>query len=210
LNTQNHTNAGNSMQADLFSDIERRANNISLNGQKHPFKWHENIVGLLSPKQVEADRLALKNLAVDDYVAKVLDSAESANRASAKAVVSQLRGKIHNEFELGPLYSLELSLEYKDEIRRVAIIAQDRSVKNGVWGPEHHLEACRLADEFSRRAVPIVSFMDTPGADAGTEANENNQAHSISRLIAGSCKSADHRNYLWPRILWRSNTVGDH
>ncbi|NCF44161.1 MAG: carbamoyl-phosphate synthase large subunit, partial [Proteobacteria bacterium] len=30
---------------------------------------------------------------------------------------------------------------------------------------------------------PIVTFMDTPGADAGEEANANNQAHSISRLI---------------------------
>src|ERR1700731_359321 len=32
--------------------------------------------------------------------------------------------------------------------------------------------------------VPVVTFMDTPGADPGETANRQNQAHSISRLIA--------------------------
>ena len=171
-------------QSDLFSHIEKRANDLALNGTKHPFKWHKNIAGLQSPKTVEATRLALQKLDVDDYVAKVLDPAESAARPNAKAVISQLRGKIHSEFELGPLYSVELSLEYQDQTRRVALLAQNRHVNNGVWSPEHHLEACRLVSEYSDRAVPIITFMDTPGADAGTEANGNNQAHSISRLIA--------------------------
>ena len=171
-------------QTDLFSHIEKRANDLALNGNKHPFKWHKNIEGLLSPKTIEATRQSLKKLDVDDYVSKVLDPAESAARPNAKTVISQLRGKIHSEFELGPLYCVELSLEYKNESRRVAIIAQNRHVNNGVWSPEHHLEACRLVSEFSDRAVPIITFMDTPGADAGTEANGNNQAHSISRLIA--------------------------
>ena len=38
--------------------------------------------------------------------------------------------------------------------------------------------------QYSRRALPIVTLMDTPGADAKEEANRDNQAHSISRLIA--------------------------
>ena len=122
--------------------------------------------------------MALLKLDVDEYVAKVLDTAESTSRPNAKAVISQLRGKIHNEFELGPLYSVELSLEYDGQSRRIAIIAQNRDVNNGVWSPEHHLEACRLVNEYSDRAIPIITFMDTPGADAGTEANANNQAHS--------------------------------
>ena len=171
-------------QVSLFNDIERRAKNLSLNGQKHPFKWHQEIAGLLDPKAVEATRQSLKKLAVDDYVAAVLDPAESTSRPSARQVISKLRGKIHTEFELGPLYSLEISLEYNGQVRRMAFIAQDRSIANGVWKPEHHLEACRLVDEYANRAIPIVTFMDTPGADAGTEANEANQAHSISRLIA--------------------------
>jgi acetyl/propionyl-CoA carboxylase alpha subunit/acetyl-CoA carboxylase beta subunit len=171
-------------QIRLFKDIERRAKNLSLNGRKHPFKWHQNISGLLNPDAVEQTRQALKKLTVDDYVAKVLDPAESTSRPSARDVVSKLRGKIHSEFELGPLYSVELSLEHNGKTRRLAFIAQDRSIANGVWKPEHHLEACRLVQEYASRAVPIVTFMDTPGADAGTEANETNQAHSISRLIA--------------------------
>ncbi len=179
------------MTTSLFSDIERRAQNLSLNGTKHPFKWHQNIDGLISEKNVERIRHQLKKLAVDDYVAKVLDGAESAARPSAKSIVSKLRGKIHNEFELGPLYSVEISLEHNSAdseqpapARRIAFIVQNRHVANGVWSPEHHLEACRLATEYSSRAVPIVTFMDTPGADAGTEANAANQAHTISRLIA--------------------------
>ena len=184
MNTNDQSKVKSEQMMSLFKDIERRANNLSLNGTKHPFKWHQNISGLLSPKDVEATRQSLKKLSVDDYVAKVLDPAESANRPSAKAIISQLRGKIHQEFELGPLYAIELSLEYKGDTRRIAMIAQNRSVANGVWSPEHHLEACRLVDGYARRAIPIVTFMDTPGADAGTEANAANQAHSISRLIA--------------------------
>lgn len=171
-------------QVRLFKDIERRAKNLSLNGRKHPFKWHQDISGLLSPKAVELTRQSLKELTVDDYVTKVLDPAESTSRPSARDAISKLRGKIHSEFELGPLYSVEISLEYNGATRRLAFIAQDRSISNGVWKPEHHLEACRLVEEYASRAVPIVTFMDTPGADAGTEANQANQAHSISRLIA--------------------------
>jgi len=171
-------------QVRLFKDIERRAKNLSLNGRKHPFKWHQDISGLLSPKAVELTRQSLKELTVDDYVTKVLDPAESTSRPSARDAVSKLRGKIHSEFELGPLYSVEISLEHNGATRRLAFIAQDRSISNGVWKPEHHLEACRLVEEYTSRAVPIVTFMDTPGADAGTEANQANQAHSISRLIA--------------------------
>ncbi len=174
----------NKEQVSLFKDVERRAKNLSLNGNKHPFKWHQQVSGLLSPAKVEETRQSLKKLAVDDYVATVLDPAESISRPSARDIVSKFRGKIHSEFELGPLYSVEISLEYNNQTRRVAFIAQDRSIANGVWKPEHHLEACRLVDEYANRAVPIVTFMDTPGADAGTEANETNQAHSVSRLIA--------------------------
>ncbi len=184
MNTKNQIITPDGITTSLFADVERRANNLSLNGNKHPFKWHQKIDGLIPVKQVEQIRQRLKKLAVDDYVAQVLDGAESATRPDAKSVVSKLRGKIHSEFELGPLYSVELSLEYNNETRRLAFIVQNRNVANGVWSPEHHLEACRLATEYSARAVPIITFMDTPGADAGTEANAANQAHTISRLIA--------------------------
>lgn len=171
-------------ETSLFDDIERRAQNLALSGTIHPFDWHQKITGLQTEKQVESTRKALQKLDVDDYVARVLDPAESTKRPSAKDTLGKLRGKIHSEFELGSLYSLEISLEYEGQHKRIGIIAQNRSINNGVWGPEHHLEACRLVLDYAQRNLPIVTFMDTPGADAGTEANANNQAHSISRLIA--------------------------
>ncbi len=168
----------------LFSDIEQRAKNYSLNGVTHPFDWQSRIDGLMSSEQLDQRQTELKSLSVDEYISTVLDPAESVMRPSAKSTIQQLRGRIYGEFELGPLYSVEMALEHGDKSRRVAFIAQNRSVTNGVWSPEHHLEAARLVQEYSYRSLPIITFMDTPGADAGIEANAANQAHTISRLIA--------------------------
>jgi len=171
-------------QIDLFNDVERRAKNLALSGVVHPFDWHNTIIGLLNKEEIEVARLNLGKLSVDDYVEQVLDPAESAQRPSAKSIISQLKGKIHSEFELGPLYTTEICLKYGETERRIGIIAQNREFNNGGWGPEHHLEACRIVNEYAERNIPVVTFMDTPGAEANTEANANNQAHSISRLIA--------------------------
>ena len=168
----------------LFSSIEQRAKNYTLKPQNRPFDWMAQISGLLSEKKIAAELEHLKSLSVDDYITRVLDPAESAQRPSAKSIIRQFKGHIYQELETGPLYSVEIELEAGDKKRRIGIIAQNRSVKNGVWGPEHHLQACNIVREFSRRAIPIVTFMDTPGADAGAEANLANQAHTISRLIA--------------------------
>ncbi len=168
----------------LFSEIEQRAKNYSLNGIVHPFDWHREVAGLLGKDAIEATLASLKGLAVDDYIETVLEPAESIGRPSAKATMQRLRGKVYSESETGPLYALELALEHGDQARRIAVIGQNRDVNNGVWGPQHHLQACRLVKEFSNRSLPVVTLMDTPGADAGTDANARNQAHSISRLIA--------------------------
>ena len=53
-----------------------------------------------------------------------------------------------------------------------------------MWMPEHHLRAADRLQEYAKRSLPIVALMDTPGADAEEQANRENQAHSISRLIA--------------------------
>lgn len=168
----------------LFSEIEQRARNFALNGIIHPFDWHQEVEGLLSNEVITETLGSLKALSVDGYIERVLEPAESIGRPSAKATMQKLRGKIYSESELGPLYALEIELEYGDKTRRLAIIGQNRDVNNGVWGPQHHLEAGRLIEEYSSRSLPIVTLIDTPGADAGTEANLQNQAHSISRLIA--------------------------
>ena len=87
----------------------------------------------------------------------------------------------------GPFYCAELEFQFEDAVRKIGLIAQDRAHATGVWGPEHHEIAAKMASDFAIRSMPIVTFMDTPGADPYEEANANNQAHSISRLIAELC-----------------------
>ena len=174
----------------LFTLAEKQARDLALNNRQHHFGWHEKITGLLSATEIDKEINTLKSLPVDDYIARVLEPAEAASRPSAKAIVRKLKGKVYQEVDMGPYYAVDIDLSTSGTTRRVGILAQNRSVKNGVWGPEHHLEACRQVREWARRSLPIVTFMDTPGADAGQEANANNQAHAISRLIAEMTNAA--------------------
>ena len=178
------TTTGNQSNLLLFTNAEKVAKDYALNNVTHPFAWHTKVSGLLQEAEIAKELQKLKTLSVDDYISRVLDPAEAGSRPSAKAVVRKLNGKIYNEIDQGPLYAVEMSVSSAGESRRIGILAQNRAIKNGVWSPEHHMEACRLVRIWSRRSIPIVTLMDTPGADAGSEANSNNQAHSISRLIA--------------------------
>ena len=168
----------------LFSLAEKLAKDYALNNVKHPFDWNAQIGGLLSTAAIDREINALKSLDVDDYIARVLDPAEAGSRPSAKTIVRRFRGKVHEETDMGPYYAADMDLNFSGRTRRIGLLVQNRAVKNGVWGPEHHLEAARKVRAWDKRRIPIVTFMDTPGADAGQEANANNQAHSISRLIA--------------------------
>ena len=168
----------------LFCTVEQAVSEFGVGSGKRPFNWNGKIDGLLTPKALQKELGVLKNLSVDDYIARVLEPAESNGLVSARNVVRMFNGKTYNEVDMGPLYAVEIAMNTPRGSRRLGIIAQNRSVANGVWKPEHHLEAARLVRIFNRRNIPIVTFMDTPGADAGAEANEHNQAHAISRLIA--------------------------
>ncbi|MDH4249321.1 MAG: acetyl-CoA carboxylase, partial [Deltaproteobacteria bacterium] len=77
-----------------------------------------------------------------------------------------------------------MNFTYAGRRRRVVMLAQNRKSKNGVWMPRHHKRATELMRFYSAHGIPVVTFMDTPGADAGEEANRQNQAHSISDLIS--------------------------
>ena len=174
----------------LFSLAEKQAKDFALNNRRHHFGWHEKIGGLLSATDIDKEINTLNSLPVDDYIARVLDPAEAGSRPGSKAVIRKFRGRVHDEVDMGPYYAVDIDLTISGATRRVGILAQNRAAKNGVWGPEHHLEACRQVRDWARRSLPIVTFMDTPGADAGQEANANNQAHSISRLIAEMTNAA--------------------
>ncbi|MYE11891.1 MAG: ATP-grasp domain-containing protein, partial [Gammaproteobacteria bacterium] len=144
---------------------------------------HPGMRGLLGEGDIARRCEALANMDIDSYIEAVVSGAEDVRRQAAPEVVRRL-GEVSSEVRDGPFYAATVRMDFDGELRQVGFIAQDRSVKNGVWGPEHHLAAAAHIQEFSKRALPIVSLMDTPGADAEAEANRDNQAHSISRLIA--------------------------
>lgn len=95
-----------------------------------------------------------------------------------------MAAKVYDERKHGSLYLAQCELETADGPVVIGIMAQNRKVNNGVWGADHHRQAISWARDMESRNRPIVTFMDTPGADAGVDANLKNQAHSISALIA--------------------------
>ena len=144
----------------------------------------EFIDGLLSSQTIEKNLKLIKKLDVDNYVERTVLPAEDPGRPNAKAVVKSFNGKIFQEISNGPFYAAEIELDFGESFRRVGIIAQNRAESNGAWMPEHHLAASEAVTKFAELSLPVVLLIDTPGADAGEVANANNQAHTISRLIA--------------------------
>ena len=172
---------------DLFLSAERVAQDYSLFAGDTPPSISSDIQGLLSAANIATMLDRLRKMSVDDYIAEVLDPAEVKTRTSAKTVIQQLSLEIIRQVDEGPLYAAEIELPFRDGARRIGVLAQNRAVKNGVWMPEHHLMAVDIVHRYGEMNLPVVTFMDTPGADAGAEANTNNQAHSISRLITEMC-----------------------
>ena len=139
--------------------------------------------GVLSVSEVLRYRQYLADLEVDEYIEAVVAPAEDPKRSSAPTAIRQL-GKVISENSDGPYFDAVIEIDFGEGVwRQVAFVAQDRSVANGSWMPEHHSAAANFIGRSSIRNLPIVSFMDTPGADPYEVANRNNQAHSISRLI---------------------------
>ncbi|NNF66725.1 MAG: carbamoyl-phosphate synthase large subunit, partial [Gammaproteobacteria bacterium] len=172
---------------ELFEKAERDARDYSVFPGNRAPSISTPIEGLLNADSCARRARTLRNLAVDQYISEVLEPAESPKRPGAKQIIGQLKGKALKEVSNGPLYAVEIELEFASGPRRIGIIAQDRPSNNGVWGPEHHRQAADMVREYADLSLPIVTFMDTPGADAGAEANKDNQAHSISRLLAEMC-----------------------
>jgi len=143
-----------------------------------------HIQGLLSTKQIKEKVKFLRNLDIDGYIKEVVSPSESSQRLNARQLVHKLTTKFIYEEEFGPLYVAEVELHFGTGFRRVGFIGQNRAERNGAWLPEHHKQAVESMRNFAKHSIPIVTLIDTPGADASEEANLNNQAHSISHLIA--------------------------
>jgi acetyl-CoA carboxylase carboxyl transferase subunit alpha len=75
--------------------------------------------------------------------------------------------------------------------RGVAVIGQEKGgdtasrVKRnfGMAHPEGYRKAMRLMDIAEKFSLPVVSFVDTPGAYPGIEAEERGQAEAIARCL---------------------------
>ncbi len=168
----------------LYLNAESLAKDFSLFPRKEPASV---VKGLLTEQQIEIALENLRNMEVDAYIAATVAPTEESTRPGSKDIIRALDVPIHNEVENGPLYCAELELEFDGQPRRAGFITQNRAHNTGVWGPEHHNAAAKIASGYAIRSMPIVTFMDTPGADPYEEANANNQAHAISRLIAELC-----------------------
>ena len=166
----------------LFLRAESQAKDFSLFPESA--KESMKILGILPQEKIAVEREILDSLTIDAYIERVVSPAEDQKRTAAPEVILDLGKAVERQSE-GPYFQAILQMEFAPGVlRNVGIIAQDRRVDLGSWMPEHHLRAAEFVKYCSTRSLPIVSFMDTPGADPKEEANANNQAHSISRLIA--------------------------
>ena len=170
----------------LYLNAENLAKDFSLFSRKEPASV---IKGLLTEQQVEQELENLRNMEVDAYIAATVAPTEESTRPGSKEIIQALDVPIHNEVEEGPLYCAELVFEFEGQPRRFGFITQNRAHNSGVWGPEHHNAAAQIASQYAVQSLPIVTFMDTPGADPYEDANAGNQAHSISGLIAELCNA---------------------
>ena len=141
------------------------------------------VQGLVEDTEIRSHAKYLEGLDVDQYIEEIVAPSESKSRVTAQAIV-RLSERLISEFAQGPLYSAEIELQFDGVNRRIGLICQDRRHDRGVWKPEHHRKAAKIVRQMVKNRMPIVTLIDTPGADASEAANIKNQAHSISELIA--------------------------
>ena len=171
----------------LFRDAEQRARAFSLFPEPrdpHIAAGAGRIAGLVSNRRIRRTLKSLSALEVDEYIRRTVAPAEDPGRIGAGKVLAATTWELVEESRHGPLYAGVFETEIEGWRRRFGVLAQERSVQNGVWMPEHHRLAVDVIRSYAGRNLPIVALMDTPGADAGEMANRGNQAHAISRLIA--------------------------
>ena len=168
-----------------FHAAEAMSHDLALQrGKKTPVFEQSGVEGLLSSKDIAAQIKLLKKLDVDGYIQRVITPSESQKRPSSPEIIRQLGAKIIFEESEGPLYMAEGEFEIGGLTRRLGFIAQNHKSQNGVWYPKHHRKAAEMVRFYASHAMPLVTFMDTPGAAADAEANLQNQSHSISFFIS--------------------------
>ncbi len=67
--------------------------------------------------------------------------------------------------------------------QRVVVIAEDRHAGNGRPSPTGYAQAERAISLAARRRLPIVTLIDTPGAEPGSDAEQAGIAAAIARVF---------------------------
>ena len=169
----------------LFIQTELICNNLAVNSAKKPdYLMQNSLKGVISEQEIQKKIEQIRKLDVDAYIQATIAPSENANRMNAKEAICSLGGKMIQEENDGQLYLAESEFIVGTQIRRIGFIAQNRAFQNGAWTPRQHWKAAEKARFFASHGMPIVSFIDTPGAMADELANQQNQSHSISFLIA--------------------------
>lgn len=176
----------NNVADPLFLQAENIAKDLSSFPDNSLPSNTDSLEGLINRKKITSNLSLIKKLEVDAYIARTVQPAEDNKRPGVKSIVSGFNGKIVTEKVNGAFYSAEMEFDFGGYTRRIGIIGQERSSNNGAWMPEHHIEATKTVRKYADLSLPIVFLIDTPGADAGEEANSQNQAHSISQMITES------------------------
>ena len=176
----------NNIADPLFLHAEHIAKDFSLFPDNSLPSNTESLQGLIDKKRIQSNLATIQKLDVDAYITRTVQPAEDNKRPGVKDIIAAFNGKIVTQQLNGAFFSAEMELDFGGYTRRIGIIGQERSSNNGAWMPEHHLAASKAIRKFADLSLPIVYLIDTPGADAGEEANRQNQAHSISQMITES------------------------
>ena len=156
-----------------------------------------NNASLMSQQEIDFACSDIDSLSNRQYVEQLLQPVDNLSRRSAWQLVNDVATNVLFKEERGPLILARISLQ-KTPVRdqtllnnpsgKVSVIIQNRAIRNGVWQPEHHQHVEDWLAAAANQGLPVITFIDTPGAAASDEANLGLQAHSISRLIASFTK----------------------
>lgn len=144
--------------------------------------------GFCAPAELYALAQEYKNLSDADYEQRVIRPVLAKERLNAKNILQALNPEHQCILDAGALYAAEIKLllpgQDTTHALTLGVIAQNRAHNKGVWSAKQHIQAAEIAQNFAQRRLPILTLIDTPGADAGEQANAQLQAHAISRLIS--------------------------
>ncbi|MEG0249485.1 MAG: carboxyl transferase domain-containing protein [Peptostreptococcus sp.] len=115
----------------------------------------------------------------------IVRKARNPNRLKSKDYIKYLC-KPFVEFHGDRLYSddkaIVAGIGMIDE-HSVVIIGQQKDCNFGMSNPEGYRKVLRLIDYAQKYKMPVITLIDTPGADCGIEAEQRGQSGAIANCI---------------------------